>query len=521
MINQQHPHLRRTAHRTSAILLALVMATVSVSTAMARPATGPTHGGTLTFAFGQQPDCLDSSKSFELQALSWAAVMTDNLVSEDAKGKFIPDLATSWSYSHHGLWLTFNLRHGVTFTDGAPMNAAAIAANLRRPDNSFALGPMSSVNVNNNYKVTMVFTATFRPILHNLAFLVPIYDPKTDGGNDCESTSLAGTGPFKVSAIGPGLSSMSFSSYAGRHFKLSYGHNSGPAYLSNLDISTVTDPTQAVSELLSQQVDVAGIAPSQLPRVKGNKSITVNKSLSQSAWWIEFNCKHKPFNNRAVRWAISEAVSRAAVIRAGLSGYGQPLYNIVPPDEPYSDPSAKAYAASYNVKAAKKIFAKYHVKGPFTLLGFNGSYAPAAEAIGASLQAAGLKIKIVTKDIPDTLAQAQAGAFDLLLNGYGANDPDFLYVQFDSATATGPFATNTTFYKSKALDKLIVRGRETVNVKAARRAYYAAEKFIVNTAAIADPIYDPISLVGLDSRVGGYHRNVFNLYPVWQDLYVK
>ncbi|RMG69813.1 MAG: ABC transporter substrate-binding protein, partial [Chloroflexi bacterium] len=63
--------------------------------------------------------------------------------------EIVPGLATSWEISDDRLSYTFQLRQDVTFHDGTPFNAQAVAANLDRivsPDTrsqkaAFMLGP--------------------------------------------------------------------------------------------------------------------------------------------------------------------------------------------------------------------------------------------------------------------------------------------------------------------------------------------------------------------------------------------
>ncbi|MCA9915749.1 MAG: ABC transporter substrate-binding protein, partial [Anaerolineae bacterium] len=57
----------------------------------------------------------------------------DTLVYRDPSTReFVPGLAQSWDISEDGLTYTFSLRDDVTFHDGTPFNAEAVAANLAR-----------------------------------------------------------------------------------------------------------------------------------------------------------------------------------------------------------------------------------------------------------------------------------------------------------------------------------------------------------------------------------------------------
>ena len=220
-----------------------------------------------------------------------------------------------------------------------------------------------------------------------------------------------------------------------------------------------------------------------------------------------------------MRFAIGEAISRSAVISAALNGQGKPSYSIVPPSVPFSDPSAKKYAPGFKPAAAKRVLAHYHVKGPYTLLCFSGFYATIAEVIQAELAQVGVNVKIVLKSLADYFPVAHAGAFDMNVDAYFATDPDFLYTNFHSSQETSTGA-NYSFYKNKKLDKYIIEGRESLKDKAAAKAYDAAQKLLV-TQGVVDPLYVPVSSFGVRSRVGGFHRNVWALFPLFQDLYVK
>lgn len=56
----------------------------------------------------------------------------DRLTVVDADGQLQPGLAESWEFAPDGSYLELKLREGVTFHDGAPFDAAAVAANIQR-----------------------------------------------------------------------------------------------------------------------------------------------------------------------------------------------------------------------------------------------------------------------------------------------------------------------------------------------------------------------------------------------------
>ncbi|RVW07059.1 peptide ABC transporter substrate-binding protein [Prescottella agglutinans] len=56
----------------------------------------------------------------------------DRLTVVDGEGNLQPGLAESWEFAPDGSYLELKLRRGVVFHDGAPFDAAAVAANIQR-----------------------------------------------------------------------------------------------------------------------------------------------------------------------------------------------------------------------------------------------------------------------------------------------------------------------------------------------------------------------------------------------------
>src|SRR5580704_7457916 len=95
----------------------------------AAAATGGTElqGGTIVYGHEQEPPCLYGGW---LQEAYIDRNILDSLVTEANNGSIEPWLATSWTISSDGLIYTFHLKPGVKFTDGTPLNAAAVAYNF-------------------------------------------------------------------------------------------------------------------------------------------------------------------------------------------------------------------------------------------------------------------------------------------------------------------------------------------------------------------------------------------------------
>src|SRR3712207_7213735 len=104
----------------SAFLLALFLAAPALA------------AETLRICMQADPATLDPAQSASFVDRVALAAVCDKLVDLDPDMRFVPQLATAWSWSDDGLSLTMKLRPGVLFHDGEPLDAEAVRFNLER-----------------------------------------------------------------------------------------------------------------------------------------------------------------------------------------------------------------------------------------------------------------------------------------------------------------------------------------------------------------------------------------------------
>src|SRR5262252_8539378 len=103
---------------TLLMLSGLALAACGTGGGQQQATSGPKHGDTLRVAIGSDPDTLDPAAQTTTTASQIVDMMTETLVTLDAKGALKPLLATSWTTSSDGLTWTFTLRQGVKFAAG-------------------------------------------------------------------------------------------------------------------------------------------------------------------------------------------------------------------------------------------------------------------------------------------------------------------------------------------------------------------------------------------------------------------
>src|SRR5437763_5148981 len=121
------------ARRALGILTAVLLAAGCAAGGAARSAGSgtPQEGGDLTFLIDSLGDTWipNNSAISSFQGHIWGHV-TDKLVYVDEQGTPSPWIAESWDQNADATEFTLHLRSGVTFSDGTPLDAAAVVANL-------------------------------------------------------------------------------------------------------------------------------------------------------------------------------------------------------------------------------------------------------------------------------------------------------------------------------------------------------------------------------------------------------
>ncbi len=136
----------------------------------------PRPGGELVLVTTEEPDTLDAQKTSAAVTGLLMRYIGDTLVTKDISGNYTAGLARSWNVSRDGLTWTLELRQGVRFHDGAPLNAQAVKASVDRalspetksPIAGALFGPVASVQATGDLTVVIKLKEAFSPFLDNL-----------------------------------------------------------------------------------------------------------------------------------------------------------------------------------------------------------------------------------------------------------------------------------------------------------------------------------------------------------------
>ncbi len=207
----QPPHSTMNAVRAIVLALAVVGAVGCGSGDGSQPAGTVTGArpGELVMAWdaAQEPASLDGH--IEPYHTAWLInyMITDPLLILGPDGEYHPALARSWSATPEATTWTFNLRTDVTFQDGTPFNADALAYNIERildPETRSAemaahIGPLQRVDVVDDSTAVLHYGVPWVTVLD--AFRrIPIWSPTAaeQWGIEAFDRNLVGAGPFTL-----------------------------------------------------------------------------------------------------------------------------------------------------------------------------------------------------------------------------------------------------------------------------------------------------------------------------------
>ena len=180
-------------------------------------AVGFAEGGTIKVGIGMDIKQLDPAYISDLPSERVAVQIHDRLLTRDANGNIIGNLAYDWEVSEDSKVWTFHLKEDVEFTDGSKFNAEVVKWHFERlmnPDSGsnyveqFSI--IEKVKVLDDYTVQFVLKRSYGPFIETILFspggLIPSKAHFEKVGADAYASDPVGTGPFKFEEWQPGSS---------------------------------------------------------------------------------------------------------------------------------------------------------------------------------------------------------------------------------------------------------------------------------------------------------------------------
>lgn len=231
----------------------------------------PVEGGELLYLEYQPYTTLYPPQSGFYPNGALIANITDRLVYQDPETlEFSPWIATDWTVNTDATEYTFNLRDGVTFSDGSPLDAEVVAKNF----DAYGLGDAEagfpvSEQINNyvSSEVVDADTVTFRFSAPSPGFLQAtsangaglLSSATLDGDLDAyapgNGTGVVGSGPFVIAeeTVGTEILLEARDDY---DWAPAESEHQGRAYLDGVRFSVTPEDSVRIGALTSGQTDV-------------------------------------------------------------------------------------------------------------------------------------------------------------------------------------------------------------------------------------------------------------------------
>ncbi|MDQ6857458.1 MAG: peptide ABC transporter substrate-binding protein [Chloroflexota bacterium] len=377
------------------LLVACLLASACLETTPPVPSPDPADpNGEITTVAAGEPDTIDPQKESFASEIAHTMMVFEPLLSFDPRTlQPIPAAARALpAVSEDGLTVTFALRDGQVYSDGAPVTASDFVYGWKRlcdpnvsGDFAFAgyviagcerwnemdpkraslddLGAArNGVGVAAPDATHVVFTLA-RPAPYFLAVAalwigVPVRasDLTTGGDHWTEPATFTGNGPFKLTEWK-------------HNERLVFERNDryrAPAKIKRWTKVIIPDQAVAAAAFRNRELDVA-------PADKGAEA-SVRRSAGLSMY-LGFNVVRPPFDDAAVRMAFARSLDRDALVRDVIPSPAVPSLTFIAPGLPGANPSDTTQA--FDPAAARALLAASRYATAIPVIRF--TYQPSAE----------------------------------------------------------------------------------------------------------------------------------------------
>jgi ABC-type transport system substrate-binding protein len=240
----------------------------------------------------------------------------DRLVFFNSDAEIDPMLAESWELSADPPYLDLVLRDDIVFHSGAPIDAAAVKANLDRSRaledsvNRSQLAIVSDVEVAGDHTVRIHLSEPNTTILGMLADRAGmIVDPAAFGSDDLSLTG-AGSGPYQVAEFRPGEHV--------RYVRAENYWDLDAQRVAGMEHTLIADDETRLTAVLAGEADGAEITATQVDRAAASAQVVERPILSYLN--LIFNNSRGPLQDHRVRKAIGRAIDREGIVQAVYAG---------------------------------------------------------------------------------------------------------------------------------------------------------------------------------------------------------
>ncbi len=447
----------------------------------------------ITIVIASEPNTLDPQQSgttFDIEVFS---NIFDGLVRLDRNHDVVPSLAESWEISDDNLTYTFVLREGVKFHNGEDFSADDVVFTIERGRESPFLANyyenIGDVIKVDDYTVEIQLTEPFAPLIRVLA--MPLFGILNEtaaeaAGDDFEKEPV-GTGPYKFVAwdFGNNITLTRNDDY----FR-------GPAAIKDVLFRFIGDSSTSLAALEAGEIDYTYQFPAiAISSIEENPDLSLIREESALLHMIFVNNNQEPFDNPAVRQAISYALERSEILEVAAEGEG--VVTDIPVNSSTFGYTENIEGYSQDIDRAAELLADAGYPDGFSasIIASDDDDRKIAEVAQFQLARVGIEIEIDMMEIGAAIEDMMSGNYDMGVLAFSniMLDADFISLIYDSRLADG--GLNIANYKNPDADDLFDRARKETDEAARLQLYEDVFRVIVEDVAFV-PLYFSYNLVG-------------------------
>ncbi|WP_124068371.1 peptide ABC transporter substrate-binding protein [Clostridium sp. E02] len=507
-------------------------------------------GADLAVQIGSDLETIDPALSTAIDASNIIIHAYETLLTFDQDNKIVPGQADSYKISDDGLTYTFQLKDGLKWSDGSDLTAEDFVYSWKRLADPATAAPYAAdmLSVIKGYKeasegdlealavsapdaktlvVELASPCVYFDKIVTHASMSPVKkDVVVANGDQWTLTpeTYVSNGPLKMLEWVPG-SHITFT-------KNENYWNADKVTLNTLKFVLMEDSNASYSAYQAGEVQMIRDVPTEeIPSLRDNPEYHVEPRMATS--YTIYNTEKAPFDNVKVRRALNLAVDRDFIANTLMIGVALPATNFVGPglsdDElgsTFEEVTRKNNGGDYfnvtnyeeDLKKAKELLAEagYPDGKGFPVIEYMtndaGYNRPIAEYLQNAYSQLGIRMDIKVVEWSTFTATRHAGDFELCRGGW--------VYDYDDASnmlnlMTSDSGNNDGRYSNPEVDSLLKQAQETQDRSEHFEKLHAAEKRIMEDAAVCPLVYSSDFYLQKPEVKGAWHSP----YGYWYFMY--
>lgn len=275
----------------------------------------PASGGTLRYAEDRAPSIVNPLFATSMSDARVNELVFEGLFADDPELRSTGRLVETFEIAPDLKSMTLHLRQGVTWHDGAPFGAADVVFSIEAYKSTATASSEAG-------RVTWIDSVkAVDPGTVQLTFKGPEFAPqdklhfKILPSHKFTSASVKRTDAFRTQPIGTGPYKVkSFNDDASIALEKHTGHWRPPT-LDEFVMREVADKNYQAKLLMFESLEaLVRVLPRDLAQLQNDRKIELYPYQTNSWWFLGYNHKSKPFNEKVVREAIARMIDVDALL---------------------------------------------------------------------------------------------------------------------------------------------------------------------------------------------------------------